>query len=44
MTTSEQTRRDFLKAVSAAGAASLVAPRGIDAVTQRRSTRNATRW
>ena len=33
----EQTRRDFLKAVAAAGAVSLVTPRGSDAATERRS-------
>ena len=37
MTTHEQTRRDFLKTVAAAGAVSLAAPRGLDAATQRRS-------
>ncbi len=37
MHTPEQTRRDFLKAVTAATAVSFVAPRGVDAITQRRS-------
>ena len=37
MTTSEHTRRDFLKTVAAVGAVSLAAPRGLDAATQRRS-------
>jgi predicted dehydrogenase len=37
MTMSEHTRRDFLKTVAAAGAVSLIAPRGLDAATQRRS-------
>lgn len=37
MTTPAQTRRDFLKAMTAAGAVSLVAPRGLDAATRRRS-------
>jgi len=37
MNTPAQTRRDFLKAVSAAGAVSLLAPRGIDAATRQRS-------
>ena len=37
MMTSAHTRRDFLKAVTAAGAVSLVAPRGVDAATERRS-------
>jgi predicted dehydrogenase len=37
MNTPEQTRRDFLKAVTAAGAVSMVIPRGVDAAIQRRS-------
>lgn len=37
MTRPPHTRRDFLTTVAAAGAVSLVAPRGLDAATQRRS-------
>ena len=37
MHTPEHTRRDFLKAVAAAGAVSLVTPRGSDAAAQRRA-------
>jgi predicted dehydrogenase len=37
MNTPGQTRRDFLKVVTAAGAVTMVDPRGLDAATRRRS-------